>query len=145
MDDMFNIIDEMMDKMGGEDRMKLMTKVMQKCMQGMSPEQCAGAVKDVFPGGESKDDAAWAQMPNMIMSMMGMMCVKMMSDMAGEKPAGAGTGGGPGFMNGMMGGGGPMKMMQRMMQNFGTQQAGATGEAKPGDTCDSSEKSGDSG
>jgi hypothetical protein len=152
MEEMFKMMDDMIDKMCSEDRMKLMQRCLDRCMSGMSPEESAEAVKDACSGGAPRD-GAWEQMPNMIMSMMGMMCVRMMDDMTkGGSASGGGNGpmsgmmGGRGPMGGMMGGGGgPMKMMQKMMSSFGNQPAAEPSKGETADTGASSEKSGDSG
>jgi hypothetical protein len=152
MEQMFKMMDEMIDKMCSEDRMKLMKQCLDKCMSGMSPEETAEAMKGVFPGGSPKN-GAWDKMPDMVMSMMGMMCVRMMNDMmkGGSGGGGGSMGGGP--MAGMMGGGGPMKMMQKMMQNFGAQKAEEPSQGKAEEpsqcktegTSESTGKDGDSG
>lgn len=126
MEKMFKMMNEMMDKMGGEERVEMMKKVMEMCFERMSADEKKNMMKGFMPrmGG---GDAAWDMMPKMMMSMMNVMCMKMMSDMMKEGPAAGGSprSGGP------MGMGGPMRMMKNMMG--GMFKEGGDEEAK--ETC----------
>ena len=124
MEKMFRKMEEMMDQMCGEERVGMMKKFMESCFSRMSDEEKRKVFENIGPGMNMKDmpgmnmggsgggSDVWNKMPNMLMTMMSVMCMKMMSDMTGP---GAASGSPMGGGGGMMGGGGPMKMMQRMM------------------------------
>lgn len=146
MDKMLEMIDEMMDKMCSEDRMGMMKKMLEKCSEGLTADEKKGLFRNIFANQcstEPKDSADWEMMPQMVMSMMGMMCTVLMKDMMkGEQapgtPQGGGSGRGPmmgmGKMGGMGGMGGPMKMMQQMMGQGASKNAPASSTDNTGTT-----------
>ncbi len=142
MDKMFEMIDEMMDKMCREDRMSMMKRIFEKCSEGLSADEKKGFFENMCST-ESKSSAEWDMMPQMAMSMMSMMSMMLMRDMmhggpGHSDPKGTQQGRGPMMGMGGMGGmkGGPMKMMQQMMG----QQAAA--EKKPASSTDNTASSG---
>ena len=106
MEKMMKMMEEMMEKMCSEERMQMMSGMMEKCFASFSDEEKKDFFKEKFPRPD-KDDSAWEMMPRMMMTMMGMMSMMMMRDMM-KGPSGG--------MRPMMGG--PMRMMQRMMGGF---------------------------
>ncbi len=103
-----DILDEMIDGMSNKERQKLAQDLFKKLFEGMSNSDKKEFAEEFIPKSEPAEDPMSA-MPNMVMSMMGVMCTKLMQDMVKDS-ANMGTG---------MGGENPMKQMQAMMQESG--------------------------
>jgi len=116
MEKMFQMMEEMMEKMGGEERVNMMTRCMEICLGKMSDEEKGDFAKRAFFS-EKGDGESSDQMQKMMISMMNMVSMSLMKDIMSGGGGGQGHGHGPkmGKGKGMMMGRNPMKMMQRMM------------------------------
>ncbi|TKJ40354.1 hypothetical protein CEE37_08485 [candidate division LCP-89 bacterium B3_LCP] len=80
------MMDEMMSGMNDEDKEEMRHAFFDKMFEGVSPEDCMKMCGGMMSGNESDQKSSDA-MPNMMMGMMGMMCMKIAFDMMRAGPA----------------------------------------------------------